>query len=379
MENILKMKKIAIIVSSIILVITGCEDDKGYSLSGNIDNVPDGKKVYISEIDTKTRTPKPIDTAEIKNGKFEVDMEEVDQPNLSFLKFEGIPGNVLFISENEKIQFDIDKDSIQNSRVTGGKENKALYEYLAHLKELNKKMYGMQNEMREAMMANDTAKLQSLRDTQDALRDNDKVFRKDIFERNKDSFFAVMVLTDMLNMKTHSVAEVNEMYEQLSDRIKETPLAQSLKESLEKASATEVGSKAPPFSGPNPEGKEIALEDNMGKVTIVDFWAAWCKPCRAENPNLVKTYNKYKDQGLKIISVSLDREGQKDQWLQAIEEDNLGQWKHISNLQFWQDPIARKYDISAIPASFILDENGVIVAKNLRGDDLENKIGELLK
>lgn len=113
----------------------------------------------------------------------------------------------------------------------------------------------------------------------------------------------------------------------------------------------------------------------MGKVTIVDFWAAWCKPCRAENPNVVKVYNKYKDQGLSILGVSLDRS--EEAWKKAIEEDGLT-WNHVSNVQYF-DEIAALYNVNAIPATFILDENGVIVAKNLRGEALEEKIGELLQ
>ncbi|APG59254.1 TlpA disulfide reductase family protein [Christiangramia salexigens] len=373
------MKKISVLITALLFIVAGCEEDKGYYLSGNIEGVEDSKKVFISEIDTKTKTPKVIDTAMIKNGKFEIDMEDQELPNLSFLRFEGLNGNVVFISENQRIKFKVDKDSIRNTEVIGGKENKALSEYLGHLKEVNRKMMKMQQDMRKAMVSQDTAKLRTLQETQAELRDNDKNFKKELYSRNKDSYLSVMILTDMLSMKTHSSAEIREMYEGLSDRVKKTPLAESLKETLERYSAAEVGSKAPDFTGPNPEGEEISLEENLGKVTVVDFWAAWCKPCRVENPNLVKTYNKYKEKGLNIISVSLDRQGQKEKWVQAIEEDKLGQWKHVSNLQFWQEPIARKYGVTAIPATFILDKDGVIVAKNLRGDALDNKIGELLQ
>ena len=373
------MKKLSIAFFALTLLLIGCQEDKGYFLNGTISGLEDGKQVYISEYDAETNSTKAIDTTTIKDGKFELDMEDQDLPKLNFLRFEGVNGNVIFISENQKISFDVNKDSLRNTKVSGGKENKALSEYLNHLNELNRKMGNMQQDMRDAMISKDTAKLASLREAQLELRDNDENFKKELFNRNKNSYLSVMLLTDMMKMRTLSSSEVREMYEGVSDRIKETPMGKNLKQTLEQSKAAEIGSKAPEFSGPTPEGDELALKDNLGKVTIVDFWAAWCKPCRIENPNLVRTYNKYKDEGLNIISISLDRPGQKDKWIQAIEDDKLEQWDHVSNLQFWNDPIARQYRVSAIPASFVLDENGVIVAKNLRGDALENKIGELLQ
>lgn len=375
---ILHMKKLGILFFGFALLLTGCQEDQGYYLSGSIDGIEDGKKVYISERDESTRSLKPIDTTTIKNGKFEIDMEDTDLPGLSFLQFEGVNGNVVFISENEKINFDINKDSLRNAKITGGKENKALAEYLDHLKDLNQKMLGLQQKMRQAAIDRNSEELNSIRNAKAELRDNDKNYKEELYKRNTDSYVGVMLLSDMLTMKSHSGPEVRDMYADLSDRLKETALAKSLKENLDNSLAVEVGSKAPTFTAPNPDGEELSLDENLGKVTVVDFWAAWCKPCRIENPNLVKTYNKYKDQGLNIISVSLDRPGQKDRWLKAIEEDNLEQWSHVSNLKFWNEPVAKKYQVKAIPATFILDENGVIVAKNLRGDALANKIGELL-
>jgi thiol-disulfide isomerase/thioredoxin len=113
----------------------------------------------------------------------------------------------------------------------------------------------------------------------------------------------------------------------------------------------------------------------LGKVTIVDFWAAWCKPCRAENPNVVKIYNKYHDKGLNILGVSLDRKA--EDWKKAIEDDGLT-WNHVSNVDYF-DEIAKLYNVEAIPATFILDAEGTIIAKNLRGPALEEKIAELLQ
>jgi peroxiredoxin len=136
-----------------------------------------------------------------------------------------------------------------------------------------------------------------------------------------------------------------------------------------------VGDKAPDFSAKTPTGTDLSLNESLGKVTIIDFWASWCGPCRKENPKVVALYNQYHDKGLNIIGVSLDKEDSK--WKEAIEKDQLT-WNHVSNLMFWQDPIAQEYEVRAIPATFILDENGIVVAKNLRGKKLENKIKELL-
>jgi len=134
---------------------------------------------------------------------------------------------------------------------------------------------------------------------------------------------------------------------------------------------------APKFEGPTPSGDILSLDEALGKVTLVDFWASWCKPCRIENPNIVSVYQDYKDKGFKVLGVSLDKPNQKDRWIKAIEDDNLT-WNHISNLQYWEEPIARLYGISSIPAAFLLDEDGRIVAKDLRGQALRNKVDELL-
>ncbi|QCE42382.1 peroxiredoxin family protein [Psychroserpens sp. NJDZ02] len=140
---------------------------------------------------------------------------------------------------------------------------------------------------------------------------------------------------------------------------------------------TNIGDYAPTFTAKTPEGKDLSLGDIKAKVIILDFWASWCSPCRRENPTVVKMYNKYHSKGLEIIGVSLDKQGQASRWINAIAQDKLT-WKHVSNLQGWQEPIAVAYGVHAIPATYILDGDGKVIAKNLREKALEDKVAEIL-
>ncbi|WP_366069041.1 TlpA disulfide reductase family protein [Flavobacterium sp.] len=137
-----------------------------------------------------------------------------------------------------------------------------------------------------------------------------------------------------------------------------------------------IGQAAPNFKAPNPDGKLVSLKENLGKVTLIDFWASWCAPCRAENPNVVALYSEFHSKGFNIISVSLDNDGKK--WKQAIATDKLI-WSQVSNLKEMQDPIALQYGISQIPTTFLLDATGKIVAIDLNGEALKSKIKELLE
>lgn len=136
-----------------------------------------------------------------------------------------------------------------------------------------------------------------------------------------------------------------------------------------------VGATPPEIELPNPDGKMIRLSDMKGKVVLLDFWASWCRPCRQENPNVVRVYDEYKNKGFEILGISLDRT--RDAWVKAIADDGLG-WKHVSDLQFWNSAAAKDYSVGSIPATFLLDKEGKIIAKNLRGPSLEAKLAEVL-
>ncbi|MEM6965833.1 MAG: TlpA disulfide reductase family protein, partial [Bacteroidota bacterium] len=137
-----------------------------------------------------------------------------------------------------------------------------------------------------------------------------------------------------------------------------------------------IGAVAPDFEQNTPEGNPMKLSDLRGKVVLVDFWASWCGPCRRENPNVVRLYNQYKDQGFEVLGVSLDKG--KEKWLKAIEKDGLT-WQHVSDLRGWGNTVAKQYSVRSIPHTLLLDQEGRILAKNLRGPELAKKLAEIFK
>ena len=383
------MKKLLFVLFAASTAFVSCEKSLGeneYEITGTIeDTIFNGKKVFLEKQGGYMGFV-PVDTAVVENGKF-VFKDTVSGPSLHFISFEDKPQEKAnLILESGHITLDINTDTIYKSVQGGSFNNEKLHDYYTITTANNNKMRDFQTENQSVMMKarqeNDTATMNKLQKDYEALAKDMTTTNKEFVKNNPKAYVNVFIIKQLLSSGGEDRAEVEELYNNLDPSVKETKDGKEIEEMLTKMKEAEEaqakvseGKVAPNFSAPNPEGEIVSLKDAMGKVTIIDFWASWCGPCRKENPNVVAMYNELHDKGLNIIGVSLDKNA--DAWKKAIADDNLT-WTHISNLKHWEDPIAAQYGVRSIPATFVLDENGTIVAKDLRGEELKTKVEELL-
>ena len=371
------MKKITLVILASLFVIS-CKKE-GYDVTGLAKGVENGKKVFL-ELQNESGLV-ALDTVVVENEKFKFDGKLKDGLELAFVRIEALNGSVAIILENGSIAVEIDKDTIQKSKISGTKNNDKFQSFNDDSQVIFKKMMRFQvanqEKMTAAQQVQDTIIINALMKEYNGFQEAMNVQSKTFIEKNPDALISVLLLENFLMRKYITVEEVKAYYDKLDVSLLETKSAKSIKKTLDTLTALTVGSIAPAFTAPSPDGKMISLKESLGKVTLLDFWASWCAPCRKENPNVVAIYNEFHEAGFNIISVSLDKEGDAEKWKEAISKDGLT-WSQVSNLKFWKDPIAEQYNIKSIPATFVLDASGKIVAKDLRGDELRAKVKELL-
>ena len=356
--------------------------DTEYEVIVKADGVYDGLRAYLLKTENgRNRTA--TDTAIVFNGGFRF-KGDIKGAEMRAITIDGVRGQTSIFIEPGIINVEIYKDSIYTSKVEGTYNNSVFNDYKNKYQEKIEAVETVNAEFLNSKQ--DVEVLKKLQSKRDSLRSQLKNFGYEFIETNNNSDFSLYILDGLTSQKGFDLELADSAFKTIETSIKTKSesnqlISSRIKQKIESSpnkGKIKIGMQAPDFSAPNPEGKQVTLSDIKGKVTIVDFWASWCKPCRIENPNLVKLYDKYHSKGLEIISVSLERGNQKAFWIEAIKKDQL-RWYNVSNLKFWQDPIAKAYSVNSIPATFILDENGVLIAERLRGTELEAKIKSLLE
>lgn len=265
-------------------------------------------------------------------------------------------------------------DSVKNAKITGSKINDDNAKLNDRLKPLNDKIALFMKEYNVPGLSAEKRKEAS--EKYDVLDKEKEEISKKFIEENRGTYLSLITFKGLLGYDFDPVAAEADFMKFPAD-LRSSVDGKKVEEMINAGKKTSVGQMAMDFTQNDVNDKPVKLSDFRGKYVLLDFWASWCGPCRAENPNVVKAFNTYKDKNFTVLGVSLDRPGKKDAWLQAIEKDGLS-WTHVSDLKFWDNEVSKMYGIRGIPANFLIDPTGKIIAKNVRGEELQNKLAEVL-
>jgi thiol-disulfide isomerase/thioredoxin len=369
------------------LIIIGCKNSF-IMISGKLDNPVKGEYLYLDEL--KANELVTIDSLKIsEDGRFSF-KTEATLPTFYMLKTNNNNFFTTLIEPGEKLRIEAMYDSLNYpSSVSGSKGTEKMIEYNKALKNTVSKLMSLneiysQNsdspDLPKVVLALDSMAQQYLKEI--------NIYTKKYIDANIKSLISLVALYQQVAPQVYVLDPVKDisyflkvdssLYSQFPQSAPVISLHEQVQTLISKTGATallKAGDVAPEISLPSADGKVVTLSSTRGSIVLLDFWASWCNPCRIENPNLVNAFNKYRGKGFRIYQVSLDKT--KEEWLKGIEDDNLNQWIHVSDLKYWNSVVVPLYKIEGIPYNLLLDNKGKIIATNLRGQALQEKLAEL--
>jgi thiol-disulfide isomerase/thioredoxin len=370
----MKISAISLLVALLINAFNGlAQKPISFTIKGTVKGNKH-KKIYLHH---KWNNNFFTDSAIIKNNAFVI-KGTTPEINMYWFTFENNPNalpNAPFFIDQSDINVSINEDSLYNARIKAGKEQEYYATYVSMMKKFGAQQQQLYQRYNEAIQRNDGSTITQLQSEFATLNENVKKTLKDMIKAHPNSPVSGYIIYQEFNNNPNiTVSELEEVVSYLDPKFLNTKFGKLAQQKLMQINGTSIGKKIMEFVQNDPNGKPVNIRDFEGKYVLIDFWASWCGPCRMENPYVVAAYNKYKDKGFTVLGVSLDQN--KNAWLKAIEKDNLS-WTHVSDLKGWNNEVAQAFGISSIPQNILIDKQGIIIAKNLRGPSLEAKLKEI--
>lgn len=379
--------KASVLIAIFLLPVTGMAQEK-YIINGKVGQLNTPAKAYLYY----GLSNKPVDSAIITNGSFTFSgqVNSVIQASVA-IKHTRIPARL--DTDADIIDFLIDAgttklvsatDSIKYAVLRGAKVNEDYAKYKAFVKPAKDKKFALLKEYysKTPEEKDDETYLATIGKRDEIIINEMVKLNEQFYTAHPNSFSGLVAFNEAANLQADlkgSEAVFNETaFNKFSPTVKGTELGKHISQKIAGAKNTIIGKLAIDFTQNDVNDHPVKLSDFRGKYVLLDFWASWCGPCRAENPNVVRAYNTYKDKNFTVLSISLDNPGKKQDWLNAIKKDGLT-WPQLSDLKGWENAVSKLYGVSAVPANFLIDPSGKIIAKNILGEELNIKLAEVLK
>ena len=356
------------IIAIAFLMVSPFLHAQSLNLQGKLTNVKEASTVSLID----GVSSKELVSAKSVAGSFSL-QAQLEYPSLLILSIDGLTQKIPVFVGNENVMIEGDVQNPASINITGSASHDV---YNVYMNSLNPIMMPYVLNMQAAAQENNKAKKDSMNSAAATQSKEIIATFNTLYKANATSPVTTLMLLQFSNIFPEIKENLATIYEELAPSAKKGPFAEFIDKTIASSTFGQIGTLLPDFTQNDVNGKPFTLSSLRGKYVLVDFWASWCGPCRAENPNIVKAFNKYKSKNFTVLGVSLDQD--KAKWLEAIKKDGLA-WSHVSDLKYWNNAVATQFGIQSIPASFLIDPTGKIVARDLRGADLDKFLATNLK